>query len=195
MCAWSLQDFKIVGFSVCWSNLRFACALRISPTKIIFVGEILVPMALFQLQQSSEIKRCWSLLDLRIPQNHLFVREILFNCPFSTAAKQYDQKVLVTSKSEDPFCARKSSKLVHCVRVARNETKRLQMCQIYLMFWIVMSKRISHVIWNHWNNKFQCAACWLFIELRYGTQFESHRELLAIIFWSNRRWSDPWYTF
>ena len=71
-----------------------------------------------------------------------FLCEILFNGPFSTAAKQYNQKVLVTSKSEDPFCPRKSSKLVHCVRVARNETKRLKMCQIYLMLWIVMSKRI-----------------------------------------------------
>ena len=74
---WSLQGFKIVGFSVCWSNLRFAYALRISPTKIIFVGEIPVPMALFQLQQSSEIKRCWSLLDLRIKQNHFLWERFL----------------------------------------------------------------------------------------------------------------------
>ena len=137
-------------------------------------------MALFQLQQCSKIKICWSLLDLRIPQNHFLCERSFFNCPFSTAAKQYNQKVLVTSKSEDPFCPRKSSKLVHCVRVARNETKRLKMCQIYLMLWIVMSKRIPYVIWNHWNS----AACWLFIELWYGTQFESHREVLVIIFWS-----------
>ena len=118
------------------------------------------------------------------PIKSFFVGEILVNGPFSTAAKQYNQKVLVTFKHEDLFCQRRSSKLLHYVRVARNETKRLQMCQIYLMFWIVMSKRISYVIWNHWNNKFQRAACWLFIELRYGTQFESHREVLVIIFWS-----------
>ena len=35
-------------------------------------------IALLQLQQSSKIKRCWSLLDLRIPQNH-FLCERFFS--------------------------------------------------------------------------------------------------------------------
>ena len=81
------------------------------------------------------------------PTKSFFVGEILVNGPFSTAAKQYNEKVLVTSKFEDPFCLRKSSTPPLARTLGRSEKETLIVDPTILQNLATMAN-LSFSIWR-----------------------------------------------